>query len=458
MTTAAGSNVSPSVTDARPEAIDEERTIAAEAYIYLYPLVLMNVTRRQATNALPGETVGRGPANAFTNVRTFPPSTFRDVVRPNFDTLYSIGWLDLTEGPVVVSVPDTNGRYYLLPMLDMWTDVFASPGKRTTGTTAAQFAVVPPSWNDRLPDGVERIDAPTPYVWAIGRTQTDGPRDYAAVNRIQDGFQITPLSQWKREQRAPAVQIDPSVDMKTPPSTQLNQMPAHEFFSSAAEVMKVDPPHVVDQPILARMKRLGIVADESFDFDHAAPRIKSALEQGAKDGLKTMQEKVPTLARVVNSWQMNTDTMGVYGTYYLKRACVAMIGLGANLPEDAVYPFNLGDSEGRPLNGSSKYVIHFTKDRLPPVDAFWSITLYDSDGFPVPNPEDRCAIGDRDALAYNADGSLDIFIQNASPGQDKASNWLPAPAGPFNLTMRLYAPRSSVTNGMWAPPPVMRVR
>jgi hypothetical protein len=440
----------------RSLSADEAETLAREAYTYLYPLVLMDTTRRQATNVAAGQAVGRGPANEFVHVRTFPPADFRDVVRPNFDTLYSIAWLDLTKGPMIVSVPDTAGRYYLLPMLDLWTDVFASPGKRTTGTGAENFAVVPPGWSGTLPDNVERINAPTPYVWVIGRTQTNGTADYAAVNKIQDGMSITRLADWGRQPSPSSFQTDSSIDMTTPPMLQVEQMSAGAFFARATEILATNPPHIVDQPILARISRLGIIPGKSFDISSLSTEIAKAVEEGAKAGLPAIKEKIPTLARVVNGWQLNTDTMGVYGTYYIKRAGVALIGLGANLPEDAVYPINLSDSDGKPLDGANAYVLHFTREELPPVDAFWSVTLYDPQGFPYANALNRCAIGDRDRLQYNADGSLDLYIQHDNPGAPKESNWLPAPAGPFNLTMRLYAPRSSVTDGAWAPPPVKR--
>jgi hypothetical protein len=357
---------------------------------------------------------------------------------------------------MIVSVPDTAGRYYLLPMLDLWTDVFASPGKRTTGTGAENFAVVPPDWNGTLPDNVERINAPTPNVWVIGRTQTNGTADYAAVNKIQDGMSITRLADWGRQPSPSSFQTDSSIDMTTPPMLQVEQMSAGAFFARATEILATNPPHIVDQPILARISRLGIIPRKSFDISSLSTEIAKAVEEGAKAGLPAIKEKIPTLARVVNGWQLNTDTMGVYGTYYIKRAGVALIGLGANLPEDAVYPINLSDSDGKPLDGANAYVLHFTREELPPVDAFWSVTLYDPQGFPYANALNRCAIGDRDRLQYNADGSLDLYIQHDSPGAPKESNWLPAPAGPFNLTMRLYAPRSSVTDGAWAPPPVKR--
>jgi hypothetical protein len=432
--------------------------IGVEAYTYLYSLVLMDATRRQAVNVEAGKAIGRGPMNVFTHVPIFPPADFRDVVRPNFDTLYSIAWLDLTKEPMVVTAPDTQGRFYLLPMLDMWTDVFASPGKRTTGTGAGRFGVVPPHWNGKLPQGVQRIDAPTPYVWIIGRTQTNGAKDYEAVHKVQAGYTITPLSQWGKKPQPVKAIIDPAVDMKTAPMIQVDTMAAGKFFAYAAELLKVNPPHITDQPIIARMRRIGIVPGQSFDLGKADPAVMRALERAAPDALKNMQTKIPTLARVVNGWSMNTDTMGVYGNYYLKRAIVALIGLGANVPEDAVYPLNLGDADGKPLTGTNKYVLQFAKNEIPPVAAFWSITLYDKDGFPTANALNRNAIGDRDDLKFNADGSVDLYFQNESPGKDKESNWLPAPTGDFNLTMRLYAPKLEVLDGRWAPPPIRRVQ
>jgi len=432
----------------------EAETIAQEAYVYLYSLVTMDVSRRQLTNIEAGKMIGRGPMNTFTHIREFPDANFREVVRPNFDTLYSSGWLDLTKEPMIVSVPDTGGRYYLLPMLDMWSDVFAVPGKRTSGTSAAHYAIVPPGWNGTLPSDVERIQSPTPYVWVIGRTQTNGPKDYPAVHKVQDGYRMVPLSQWGKAPTPAKVQIDPLVDMKTPPLRQVNDMPADKYFAYGAELMRINPPHTTDWSTLARLKRIGLEPGR-FDASKADP---AALARGAKAGLKLMQDKLPTLARVANGWQMNTDTMGVYGDYYLKRAIVAMVGLGANQPEDAIYPLAVGDAEGRPITAEYRYVLSFKKDELPPVDAFWSLTMYDAEGFQVANPINRFAIGDRDALKFNTDGSLDLYIQHASPGAERESNWLPAPkSGPLGLTMRLYAPRQDALDGRWNPPALKRV-
>jgi len=441
-----------------PITEQEAYEIGVEAYVYFYPLVSMDVTRRVGINVEAGKMPGFGPMNAFSHFRAFPTADFKAVVRPNFDTLYSIAVLDLTKEPMVVSAPDTDGRYYLLPMLDMWSDVFAVPGKRTSGTKAANFAVVPPGWNGQLPAGVQRIQSPTPYAWIIGRTQTNGPKDYDAVHKVQDGYTVTPLSQWGQAPLPVKAVIDPSVDMKTPPLDQVNKMPAAAYFKYAAELMKLNPPHVTDWSIVARLKRIGIEPGRSFDYDRLDPRIQQALDKAATDGLKGMYAKVPTFARVVNGWSMNTDTMGVYGDYYLKRAIVAMVGLFANQPEDAVYPINLADAGGKPLVGQHNYVLHFSKDELPPVSAFWSVTMYDEAGFQVANPIDRFAIGDRDALKYNPDGSLDLYLQHQRPGSEKESNWLPSPAsGTLGVTLRLYAPKAQVLDGRWNPPAIKRV-
>jgi len=441
-----------------PLSQQEACDLGIEAYHYFYPLISMEITRKVTTNLPPGVKPGLGPMNAFHHMRAFPDAKFREVVRPNFDTLYSSCWVDLSREPMVVSTEDSGGRYYLLPMLDMWSDVFAVPGKRTSGTGKGAWLVCPPGWSGQVPAGLERIDAPTRSLWLIGRTQCNGPKDYSATHNVQNGFRLVPLSRWGQPAVEEPFKPDPTVDMKTPPLIQVDEMPASEYFALGAELMKVHPPHITDWSQLSRLRRLGIEPGKSFNFQAASPEVRAGLEQARKRALEVMKQKTATMARVTNGWQMNTDSMGVYGNYYLKRAIVAQVGLGANQPEDAIYPLCIGDASGQPLRGENKYRMHFSKAELPPVEAFWSVTMYDAQGFQVANPLNRFAIGDRDALKYNADGSLDLYIQSESPGPQWESNWLPAPAqGILGVTMRLYAPKPEALDGRWNPPAIQRV-
>ena len=403
------------------ERVDEVEVhaIAVEAYLYLYPLVMMDVTRRQMTNSEGGERPGFGPMNNFSHMRAVPPVEFKAVPWPNSDTLYSLAWLDLAEEPLVMSVPDSER-----PLLHASGAGHVDRGLRRAGQThhrdpAGHFAIVPPGWPGELPAGVRRIDAPTPVVWVMGRTQTNGPEDYPAVNQVQDGLTVTPLSRWGQAPQPVAVTIDPGIDMTTPPVEQVNRMAAAGYFACAAELMKIHPPHVTDWSMLARMRRIGLEPGKNFDLQAVDPAIRQALEQAPAAAQQAMQAKVPKLAPQVNGWQMPTETMGVYGNYYLKRAALAMIGLGSNPPEDAIYPLTFVDGDGQPLSGENDYVLRFDSNELPPVNAFWSLTLYDTNGFQVANPLDRRALGDRDPLRYEADGSLELFIQDEHPGSHR---------------------------------------
>jgi hypothetical protein len=429
---------------------DDLRTLSYEAALYFYPLVTMDVTRLQATNTPAGTKPGFGPPNEFHHFRAFPTADFRTVVRPNFDTLYSSAFLDLTAGPVILHAPDTDDRYYMLPLIDMWTDVFANPGKRTTGTDAKDFVITGPGYAGELPEGLPVIAAPTPYVWIIGRTQTNGPADYEPVHNVQDGYRITPLG------TTPEHVIDPDYDTTTEPLKLVNNMSAADFFAYAADLLAVNPPHPTDFSQLARIANLGIVAGEPFDASRLSAEELAEIDAGRAAALQDMLAALNTLGTNIDGWTTFTETMGVYGNYYFKRAVVTLIGLGANPAEDAVYPLLTADADGNPVAGENDYVIHFDADKLPPAYAFWSVTMYDAEGFQVANELDRFAIGDRDPLTYNADGSLDLYLQHKNPGTERESNWLPAPLGPLGVTMRLYAPKREVLDGRWHPPAVHR--
>ncbi|MFC3743061.1 DUF1254 domain-containing protein [Paractinoplanes deccanensis] len=436
---------------------DETVQIGIEAYVYFYPLVTMEITRRQASAGRTGVRAGRGPMNAFHHIRAYPAADFRDVVRPNFDTLYSLAWLDLSAEPMIVSAPAAGDRFFMLPCYDMWTDVFAAPGTRTSGPEPFSFALSAPGWHGSLPDGVEHIPAPTPTVWIIGRVQANGPADYPAVRAFQDRLTAGPLSSWGGAPPEPQPVDDPSVDPDTEPLRQVNRMPAADYFALAAELAAVHPPHLTDWSQLARLRRIGLVAGQPFDLRQQPELVREALAEVPRAAQAELLRTLPRTAPVVNGWLHNIDTMGVYGDHYAKRAVVATVGLGANHPEDAVYPVLQADADGKPLDGSNRYLLHFGAGELPPVDAFWSITMYDAEGFHAANEIDRFAIGDRDPLRFNPDGSLDIAIQHDNPGPDRVANWLPAPPGPLGVTMRLYLPRKQVFTGEWLPPPVRSV-
>ena len=437
-------------------ADDREEEVGVQAYIYAYPMILMEVTRRVSTNVAQ-LTYLRAPMNQFAHAPAFPDHTFREVVRPNADTLYSILWFDVSMEPVVVSIPDTAGRYYMLPMLDMWTDIFAAPGSRTSGTGEAHYAIVGPGWEGSLPYDVEPIRSPTSMGWMIGRTQTNGAADYSNVHRIQEGYRVTPRSRWRRPYTPPADSpVNSSWDMKTPPPVQTDQMSAEEYFELFAELLKKNPPHELDWNMVALLRQIGIVPGEDLDFSELPRDTQRALERALPLGRRMIEEKATRAGESVNGWLIARELMGNYGTSYLQRAYIARVGLGANVPEDAVYPMSVVDGNGETYNGRHRYVLHF--DDAPPVNGFWSLAMYDSEGYFVDNPIARYSIGDRDELKFDSDGSVEICIQHDSPGPDKESNWLPAPKGEFNLVLRLYRPGTGILTGAWNPPTVRRVQ
>ena len=439
-------------------AIADDRTheIGVQAYVYAYPMMVMEITRRVSTNVEAPKGVN-APMNQFAHLPVFPDHTFREVVRPNADTLYSIAWFDVSKEPQVLSVSDTAGRYYMLPMLDMWTDIIAAPGSRTSGTKAANFAIVGPKWKGNLPTGVDSVRSPTNVGWIIGRTQTNGEADFKNVHRVQAGYKLTPLGSWGKPYTPPAkAPVNSTWDMKTPPTVQVAKMSAQVYFELFAKLLKDNPPHELDWNMVEQLKQIGIIPGEDFNFSKLSAEKQETLERAVGDAQKMIVEK--QAGEAINGWQVAREFMGNYGNSYLQRAYIALIGLGANVPEDAVYPMSNVDSDGTPYDGSHRYVLHFDKSELPPVRGFWSLSMYDEEMYFVDNPIRRYAIGDRDKLQFNKNGSLDIYIQHKSPGKDKESNWLPAPNDGFDLVLRAYWPMLEVLTGGWNPPAVKRVK
>ncbi|PTM92605.1 DUF1254 domain-containing protein [Mycoplana dimorpha] len=435
---------------------------AVDAYIYGYPLVTMEMTRRVVTNVEKPEG-SKGPMGHLIKLREYPNASFRDVTAPNADTLYTTAFVDVGHEPWVFSIPDMQDRYFLFPMLDGWTTVFQVPGKRTTGGRAQSYAITRPGWQGTIPEGVTEYKSPTSLVWILGRIYCTGTQeDYKAVHDLQDQCKLVPLSAYGKDWTPPPGQVDPSIDMKTPVRDQVNRMDAVEYFTLLAELLKTNPPSAADAAIVPKLAEIGIVSGNDFDKSKLDARFTRRIPQIAFGRIMLHFKYSDGDVKDINGWGYTTKT-GVYGTEYLQRALVTAIGLGANRPQDAVYPTSLKMKEGlfsRVYEGSEKYVLTFAKGQMPPVRGFWSITMYNDQYFFVDNPINRYSISARQQLKTNPDGSTDIYIQHESPGADKEANWLPAPKDKFILMMRLYWPDDSppsILDGSWVIPPVRKV-
>lgn len=407
---------------------NEATAIAKDAYVYAYPLVLTYLTAIQTTNyAEPTGLPTQAPFNQFSHAQKLVPPSYKLVVRPNNDTLYSTAVIDTGPEPLVLSVPATD-RYFMLPMMSLWSDIFAVPGSRTTGrNTARDFLIVSPSWHGDAPAGMDVIRSPTRFFDIVGRTQINGTFEYDAVHKVQAGYKLTPLSAWGKGDYVPAKgKVDPAIDMKTPVPVQIDKMDAAAYFKLFSDLLTDNPPGPFDYPILHRLERVGFKIGQRFDLKAAPPAIQRAFESGRTDGNKLVLAEGKKAAGIGKKGWVYTFQSGAYGVDYLYRAAIAQCCLGENLPQDALYPALANDSEGRPLDGSKKYTMRFKKGQLPPVDGFWSVTAYDKDGYFIPNALDRQALGDRSNLVANPDGSVDLYFQATSPGKGKEANWLPA--------------------------------
>lgn len=437
----------------------EDFRLASDAYVYGYPLVTMELTRRVMTNVAKAEG-SRAPMGTLIKLRSYPDATFRDVTAPNADTLYTTAFLEVSKEPWVVSVPDMKGRYFLLPFLDGWTEVFQVPGARTTGTGAQTYLVTGPGWSGKVPDGMVQLKSPTDIVWMLGRIYCTGtPEDYAAVHALQDQFRLFPLSALGKDYTPPPGKVDPAIDMKTPVRDQVNALTATQYFTLLAELMQRNPPAPKDAPALERFAAIGLVPGRAFDASKIDPRWEKRLPQLSYDRIMLHFKLSDGDVQNINGWGYTTKT-GVYGTDYLQRALITAIGLGANRPQDAVYPTSLKDKLGREYSGAHTYELRFAPGQLPPVKGFWSLTMYDKDMFFVANPINRYSMSLRTNPVYEPDGSLVIYVQHASPGAGKEANWLPAPKDRFNLMLRLYWPDEndpSILNGSWVIPAVTKV-
>ncbi|NEP09241.1 MAG: DUF1254 domain-containing protein [Symploca sp. SIO1A3] len=426
--------------------------IATQAYLYAYPLILMELTRQDAIDPIENR-----PMNQFHHAQSFPDEVCNAVIRPNVDTLYSTAWIDVSDEPVVFHVPEMPDRYYLMPILDMWTDVVASPGNRTTGTAEADFAMVGPNWDGTLPSNLEPIYLTTDVAWIGGRIQTNGSEDYDYIHTLQEQYTLTPLQQWLDGEQPDVVHPQPCQPVDITPPVKVAGMKTDEYFELFSDLLQQYQPHKIDWGIIQQLKQIDIEIGKDFVFSDLDPSIQEILEQGAIQAQALMEDR--NFGESLNGWDIARDFMGTYATSYLHRAYVAKQGIGANLPEDAIYP-SAGINE--PFNGAKhNYMMHFDAGKLPPVNGFWSLTLYDKDGYLVNkdgylvnNEQAPSSIDDQDNLMCNLDGSLDLYIQPNKSVDINESNWLRAPEDEFGLLLRLYWPQSEILTGDWNPPAV----
>ena len=428
-----------------------------DAYIYGYPLVTMDMTRKFMTNYTTVEG-NRGPMGQIIRLRTYPAVDDHAVTAPNADTLYTTAFIDVSREPWVFSIPDMGDRFYLMPMLDGWTDVFQVPGKRTTGGKAQKYAITGPGWSGTLPDGVTEYKSPTGIVWILGRIYCTGtPDDYAKVHALQDKFSLVPLSYYGKPNTPLPGEVDNNLDMKTAVRDQVDALGINEYFTYLARLMKTNPPNPDDSPMVATMAKIGLVPGQDFDASKLGVFDKEAIKAVPKLAQARIIEYAKKSIVPVNGWILLTHKIGIYGTDYLQRALVTAIGLGANRPQDAIYPTSEKDADGNAYDGNKNYIMHFDKGQFPPVNGFWSLTMYDNKFFFVPNSLNRYTVSQRNKFVSNADGSVDLYLQADSPGKAKEANWLPAPKGKFIPMLRLYWPKDtppSIIDGTWKPPAI----
>jgi hypothetical protein len=437
--------------------------IATDAYIYGYSLITTDVTRVQMSNVPKLEGL-HAPMGQFVNVKRYPPADFRGVSAPNADTLYSLAWMDLSE-PMVFSHPEMGDRYHLFEVVDLWMTASAkSPSSRTAGGSAANYLFTGPGWKGTVPQGMHHMPMATRYMCILGRTYADGTdADYKAVNALQEQYKITPLSKWGKNfvYQAPPVNPNPGFSMTDAPQKVILGLGTEGYFDMMAKLMASDAPAAAeDQPMIEKMANLGIVAGKDFEFSKLDPGVQAALKDIPTVALRKIEADKTSMGKMVNGWIISKG-LGGYGTDYQKRAVVAAFGWPANRQDDAVYPYTEIDSKGEKLNGSNKYTLTFAKGQTPPVNAFWSITMYEIDNgwWFVPNRLNKFTVSPRNNLKPNDDGSITLYFQHESPGAEKESNWLPAPKGDFLPMMRMYWPKPespSILDGSWVPPSVVR--
>jgi hypothetical protein len=427
----------------------------ADSYVFGYPLVLMGVARDAAVGTNPGQ----APVNTLRHAQALPPIGAANPLQPSLDTLDSTGWLDVGSEPVIVSLPDSHGRYVDARVLDMWTNVVWSTSSqfatRAAGIKVQTIAFVGSGWQGNLPKGVTRVDVPTRNAWVSVRIQSNGTRDLTAVRKLQRAIRVAPLSVYAGDTRSASITPPRSnaadaaaATASGTPAARVAALDANGFFSRLAQALPDNPPTPADPHALKILSDFGVTPGDPVKLPSAPEAIAAGLADG-HDRVVTP----PSNLLSGNGWSWFGDGVGNYGPDYAMRAYAAATQLGIGTKDDEVRAVITQDSDGHALNGANRYVIHFAPNQLPPVRGFWSITAYTKDGALGESAPARLAVGDRNGARRNRDGSLDVTVSSA---RSKGGNWLPAPRADLQLVLRLYAPKPQATDGSWQPPAVVR--
>jgi hypothetical protein len=423
--------------------------LADNATLYALPLVIMGITREQM-NMQP---------NRFYHNRVLANAESRSVVRLNVDTIYSTAWLQLDAEPVLLTAPPSNGRYFLIQFLDAWTNVIAAPGIRTIGNQKATYAITGPKWRGRLPEGTSEIRSPTSMVWVIGRIYVKDVEDFDAAGDFQSQWDMRPLSRVGDRSFTSITQSSEEQKTKQPIMLDtLNSIDAKAFFERFMALTAENLPSTQDASFVREvLEPLDISPGKTKNWENIDSMSRQALTASYSRVLSSLKNQAFLNQPAINGWSgTGSKLQKGFETDYPTRALIALYGLGANLPVDAIY-FNADvDGTGQKLSGDLRYRLTFEKGCTPPVLAFWSVTLYDDKGYLVPNSLSRYAIKSADDLIFGADSSLTIYLQPDDPGMERQANWLPTPSGQrFELTLRAYWPKTELLDGKWTPPPIL---
>lgn len=434
---------------------EEASTIGSAAYIYGYPLVSMEITRRVMTNVVTPEDA-KAPMGQFAHIRTYPKATFKQHKAPDTDILSSTAWLDLKFEPYILRVPKVGSRCYFLPLLNAWSEIFASITPRMNGGAACDYAITGPGWKGTLPASIQEIKSPTNTVWITGRTHCCGSaEDYKAVHVIQNFYSLMPLSVYKQNTicTLPRGIVDPAIDMIHSVHEQIQAMDIETYFNFMTSLMKNNPGGPEDQSILSDMAKIGLFSDCTFSMAGFDQATVLAFQDVPKAAQAKIVNRAAQRDKLINGWVLIPYASETED--YLQRASQMYMGIRVALPEDALFAFTTHDLNGGPLVGTNEYIIHFAKEHIPPVHSFWSLAAYNDRYQLTPNALNRYNVHSEDMLKYNLDGSFDIYVQHNSPGPNKASNWLPIPHDAFVLMFRLYRPKDEILKGLWVPPSVI---